>query len=196
MERGARGAIPAVEQDARRSHCPWVHNVCEVRGVCLALGGARNCARAGRRRRGEVARGGELAYAFEFLIREWPRAGADELEAVVVEGVVRGGHHEPEAQVFRPGREVDFLRAAEPERDGLAPGLGHAAQGRRREACRRRPRVKPHAGRMGAEDLHRRARGAVVEGGRQVLPNDAAHVVGPEGRHVECWEHVAQGFSA
>ena len=163
MERGARGATAAVEQDARRAHCLWVYNVCEVRGVGLALGGARNRARAGRCRRGEVARGGEVAYALEFLVRERPRAGADELEAVVVERVVRGGHHEPEAQICRPGREVDFLRAAEPERDGLAPGLGYAAQGRRREACRRRPRVKAHAGRIGAEDLHRRARGAVVE---------------------------------
>ena len=96
-----------------RRHCRS-RTGCAARPLPLGLQclrGARRRPRAAGRpqprarqrcRRGEVAGGGEVAYALEFLIRERPRAGADELEAVVVEGVVRGGHHEPEAQFADP----------------------------------------------------------------------------------------------
>ena len=185
------GAVGAVEQHARAAQVEVLEAQLELAQV-VAGGAVQLADDAGGVAGGAAVRSTSASIRASCVVGELRAVGAEELDAVVPVGVVRGGDH---------GRQVEAVAA---RRAGRRP----ASAARRRAARARRPRPRPsasarleHLARLArvAHDQHLRrrrpARARPRRGrarrqlGREELAGDAAHAVGAEqlGQAASAW---------
>ena len=127
---------------------------------------------------GVRAGGDNVTYFLELRLSERPRAGADELQAVVVNGVVGGCHHKPEAEAQGAAGVVNFLRPAEAEVQDVGARVCAAPRRCAGIALRSFARVVADDCRCRAEGLDSCARHALDEVSVNIFAHDAANVVG------------------
>src|SRR5690606_4658061 len=110
------------------------------------------------------------------------RAGAlaDELDAVVVDGVVAGGDHQAAVEAAVEGGEVDLLGAALADPGDVAAGVADAVGHRLAKTGAGEADVVPHHDVAGVEHLGKGAADAVGDLGVELIGHPTADVVGLE----------------
>ena len=115
------------------------------------------------------------------LLADRARAGAAQLDAVVLRGVVARGEHRGR-RIEAPRREVAEVGGREPEVDDVGAGQGRALDERGDQRLRRRPRVAADEHPGGAGERDEGVADAAGDGLVDLVGVDAADVVGLEDR--------------